>query len=244
MQRYFVDEELTEQLSISDKELVHHVVNVMKNHPGEVIALVNDGRVCEYEIINTSREMVDLQLVREQVESSELNVNVDMAIGFLKKDNFELSIQKLTELGVHTIIPTKYMRNVVKIDQKKWPKKKTRYQEIIKSAAKQSRRNIIPEISDMKTLKEIDYSKYDQIIVCYELEQENHLTKFKNEIKNSQNVLVIIGPEGGIDQSEIDFLTSQENCKVITLGKRILRAETAIITTMSNVAMIIEGDIC
>ncbi len=241
MQRYFVETKLDEEINIIDKEVVHHMANVMRNHIGEEVCFVNDGLEAIYEITNITSSDIDFKLVKYIEENNELLTKVDAGIAFLKKDNFELSLQKLVELGVNEVKPIKFERSVVKLDGK-WHKKAKRYEEILKSAAKQSRRNYIPGISEPQTLKQLDYSSYDLVIVCYELEKETSLYDLNPEISAANKILFLIGPEGGISENEIKYLNEKENVKTITLGKRILRAETAVISTMGNIAMLVEKE--
>ncbi len=240
MQRYFIDEVHNEQLIINDKTIVHHVTKVMRNHVGEQIAIVSNGQTGIYELTQMNADELYVKQQNLLTESNELAINVDIALGFLKKDNFELSLQKVVELGINQVIPTLFTRNVVKVTDNKWDKKKKRYQDIMENAAQQSRRNIIPQVNDFQTLKQIDYQKYDLVLVCYEQEQEQTLLDLQEQIKDSQNILYLIGPEGGISDEELIFLKTLPNLEVISLGKRILRAETAAIITMANLAMIIE----
>ncbi len=241
MQRYFIEEKLESTMMITEKEVVHHVSRVMRNNPGEEICLVNSGIEAVYFIKSVNHEQVELELIHYLDSNNELEIKVDAAIGFLKKDNFELSLQKLVELGVNQVVPIKFERNVVKLDSK-WDKKQKRYQDILKSAAKQSRRNYIPQITDPCKLSQLNFGDYDLVIVCYELEKEQKLSDLEQKIKRAEKVLFVIGPEGGITEMEIALMQKNENTVIITLGKRILRAETAVISTMGNIAMMIEKE--
>lgn len=241
MQRYFIEEELNKQMIITDKEITHHMANVMRNQIGEEICLVHNKQEAIYQISQISANELALDLVKQIDGNNELNCNVDAAIAFLKKDNFELSLQKLVELGVHQVKPIKFERNVVKLDGK-WHKKSKRYEEILKSAAKQSRRNYIPMIDEPQTLKQFDFTNYDLVIVCYELEKTTSLYDLDQAMAKATNILFLIGPEGGISENEITLLKEKDNVRIITLGKRILRAETAVISTMGNIAMLIEKE--
>lgn len=148
--------------------------------------------------------------------------------------------------GVYDIVPVKMERCVVKLNDKDKTKKKERWQKISEVAAKQSGRNIIPEIKDVETIKEIcqKFDKYDKIIVAYEKEKENSL---KNELKDLKEngkeelkIGVLIGPEGGISQEEIEVL-KENNAKIVTLGKRILRTETVALSVLSNIMYELEN---
>lgn len=243
MQRYFINQNLEDNIIIIDSEILHHVGIVMRNRSGDQIGLINNGVDVIYDITSISKDEIYLKKAKVQnTRNPELKINVDFAIGFLKKDNFELAIQKLSECGVNNIIPVNFIRSVVKVDDKKWPKKKKRYEAILKSASMQSQRNKIPTLSDIKTLKSINYSKYDLVITCYEKEEAKLLTKINNDIINSNNILVIIGPEGGLDIQEVDYLNELDNNQTVTLGNRILRAETAIISSMFLISMLIESE--
>ena len=159
--------------------------------------------------------------------------------GLPKADKMELVIQKSVELGVYDITPLKMKRCVVKLKEKDEKKKIERWQKISEVAAKQSGRDIIPSINKMKNVNEIcsEFDKYDLVLVAYENEKENtlksELKKIKKEL-DSLKIAIIIGPEGGIDENEIQTFKSN-GAKIITLGKRILRTETVAL----NVASII-----
>ena len=150
-------------------------------------------------------------------------------MGILKNDKMNLAIQKLTEIGVNKISPLKTERVVVKINEKK-----EKWDVVVREALKQCRGIKFTEITPVKKLAEIDYSKYDKIIFAYENSDES---KSLSEIieKEDKNILYIIGPEGGITQEEVDFLKNNKAIE-ISLGKRILRAETAAIVVCGIIA--------
>ncbi len=241
MQRYFLNQPFEDNVTINDKDIVHHLKNVMKNHVGEEMCLVTDGQAKIYKIDTIDNDAVSLSFVCDEAIKRELSVNLTVATPFLKKDNFELAIQKMTECGVTNIIPTDYQRSVIKVDDKKLAKKYVRYDQIIKSASMQSKRNIIPTLSPFTKLKNIDFSSYDLVITCYEDELTKHITKCHDQIIKASNILVVIGPEGGLDQHEIELLNQLDNNQTVSLGNRILRSETAQITTVYYLSTIIEG---
>lgn len=147
----------------------------------------------------------------------------------------ELIIQKCVELGVYKIIPVEMSRSVVKIDDKKKKSKVSRWQAISESAAKQSKRTIIPEINDILTYKQALQMAKDLDLIFVPYESKNGMVDTTNaikEIKKDMSIGIFIGPEGGIDEKEID-LAKEIDSKIISLGKRILRTETAAITTVS-----------
>ena len=147
----------------------------------------------------------------------------------------ELIIQKTVELGVEGIIPVEMNRCVVKLDDKKKKSKVSRWQTISESAAKQSKRNTIPEIYDVLTYKQAmeKAKEMDVFLVPYESKNGMEDTKTAlSQIKSGMSVGILIGPEGGFDDKEVE-LAFKNGGKVVSLGKRILRTETAAITSVS-----------
>ena len=143
----------------------------------------------------------------------------------------DLVLQKATELGVTKIIPVIMERSIVKIDDSKEVKKIDRWSKICKEASEQSKRNSIPVISNIMTLKEL--VKEEGIkIVCSTIEKENNLKKFLTEHKNYDKIIIVVGPEGGISSKEEEYLVSEGFTRV-SLGKRIMRVETVPIFILS-----------
>ena len=148
----------------------------------------------------------------------------------------ELIIQKTTEIGVKKIIPVAMERSIVKLNEKDGKKKIERWQKIAEVAAKQSKRDIIPKIENIIKISDLcsEIKAYELFIVAYENEEEITLKQVLQENRGIRKIGVLIGPEGGIDEKEIEKLV-QNGAKTISLGKRILRTETAPITIASNV---------
>jgi 16S rRNA (uracil1498-N3)-methyltransferase len=150
----------------------------------------------------------------------------------------ELIIQKCVELGVHAIIPTEMSRCVVKLDDKKKKSKTQRWQAIAESAAKQSKRSAVPEVYDAVSYNEaLNIAKdLDVLMVPYECADGMNATKnVLGKIKEGSKVGIIIGPEGGFDDKEIN-LAEEMGGKIISLGKRILRCETAPLYALSAIS--------
>ena len=217
------------KILIKDKSDCNHIQNVYRLNIGDELRII-DG---EYEyftkIIEISKKEVAVKILEKKEDSYSLNVNIDVAMGILKNDKMNLAIQKLTEIGVNRIIPLKTERVVVKINEKK-----EKWDVVVREALKQCRGIKFTEITPVKKLAEIDYSKYDKIIFAYENSGES---KSLSEIieKGDKDILYIIGPEGGITQEEVDFLKNSKAME-ISLGKRILRAETAAIVVCGIIA--------
>lgn len=237
MNRFFgKSENISENIIIIDGQDVNHMKNVLRLKIGEQV-MVNGGDNRDYlcEIEEYSEDKATLK-VCEVVESDrELSSRVYLFQGLPKGDKMELIIQKCVELGVHEIIPVSMKRCVVKLDDKKAASKIKRYQAISESAAKQSNRNIIPQITDVMTFKEaIAYAgKLDMAMVPYELAEGMESLRNKlTQIKPGMDVGIFIGPEGGFDISEIEY-AMEKGFEPVSLGRRILRTETAGMTMMS-----------
>ncbi|MCH5257227.1 MAG: 16S rRNA (uracil(1498)-N(3))-methyltransferase [Lachnospiraceae bacterium] len=216
---------------------VNHIKNVLRMKTGEEIAVSNgvDGKEyrCGIEQLTEDEVICSLRFIRE--DGVELPSKIYLFQGLPKADKMELIIQKAVELGVYEIIPVATARSVVKLDEKKAISKVSRWQTIAQAAAKQSKRAVIPEISAVKTMKEaIDYSSQLGIkLIPYELAEDMSKTKeLVDSIKPGESVGIFIGPEGGFEENEI-AAAIEKGITPITLGKRILRTETAAITVLS-----------
>ena len=158
----------------------------------------------------------------------------------------ELIIQKSVELGVHDITPIEMKRCVVNLQEKDKKKKQERWQKISEVAAKQCMRDSIPKINGIISIKELEnqIDQYDVVLVAYENERENtlknELEKIKNQNKERNKIAIVIGPEGGIEEKEVESL-KDKGCKIITLGKRILRTETVALNMISIIMYELEN---
>ena len=217
------------KILIKDKSDCNHIQNVYRLNVGHELRIIDGEYEYFTEIIQISKKEVSVKILEKTEDSYSLNVNIDVAMGILKNDKMNLAIQKLTEIGVNRIIPLKTERVVVKINEKK-----EKWDVVVRETLKQCRGIKFTEITPVKKLAEIDYSKYDKIIFAYENSGES---KSLSEIieKGDKDILYIIGPEGGITQEEVDFLKNSKAME-ISLGKRILRAETAAIVVCGIIA--------
>ena len=216
---------------------VNHIKNVLRMKPGEEIAVSNgcDGKEYRCGITELSEDEILCELQSVKEEGMELPSKIYLFQGLPKVDKMELIIQKAVELGVYEIIPMASKRAVVKLDEKKAKSKILRWQGIAEAAAKQSKRGIIPQIKDVMSFKEaITYSNCAEVkLIPYELAEGMSRTKEIIEgIKPGQDVAVFIGPEGGFAEEEIEF-AMKNGVEPVTLGKRILRTETAGLTVLS-----------
>lgn len=245
MPKFFVsnNQVKNEKIYINGED-VNHIVNVLRLKIEDEIYICDKEKGITYnsKIIDISKESVICQMQEELEKKSESNVQVTIFQGLPKADKMEYIIQKCTELGVKTIIPVTMKRCIVKLDKKDEIKKIDRWQKIAEVAAKQSGRDIIPTIRQPENIKQIQekISEFDLVIVAYEEEKvvslKDELMKLKGiYVKNgSLKIGVVIGPEGGLDNQEVELLM-QNGAKVITLGKRILRTETAPLMILSNI---------
>ena len=215
---------------------VNHIKNVLRMKNGEELQ-ISDGNTKKYlcEIASMTSDEVCLKIKEELISDTELPSKLYLFQGLPKSDKMELIVQKAVELGVYEIIPVATKRAVVKLDDKKASKKVERWKAISEGGAKQSGRNVVPEVKHVMSYKEaIQYAEsLDVVLIPYELAEGMEETRQIIEgILPGQSVGIFIGPEGGFETQEVEY-AMQHGAKAITLGKRILRTETAGLTTLS-----------
>ncbi len=237
MQHFFISPEQVQddQIIVTGND-VNHMKNVLRMRVGEDVEL-NDGFGHKY--IGEIREFMEesvIVTVKECIENqAELPSKIYLYQGFPKADKMELIVQKAVELGVAEVIPVLTNRTIVKLDEKKKQKKIQRFQSIAESAAKQAARGIIPKIAEVKSFKEAleDAKTKDHILIPYELATGmNDTRKIIQQIKSGESIAIFIGPEGGFERTEVDEAV-KKGARPITLGKRILRTETAGLAVLS-----------
>ena len=223
----------------------NHIKNVLRMKTGEELAVSNgtDGKEyrCGIEEFTEDEVICSLRFVKE--DALELPAKVYLFQGLPKADKMELIIQKAVELGVYQVIPVSCKRAVVKLDEKKAKSKIARWQGIAEAAAKQSKRGIIPEVKEVMTMKQaISYSGQCQVkLIPYELAEGMEKTKeIISSLKPGEDVAIFIGPEGGFEEVEVQA-AMESGIVPITLGKRILRTETAGMTVLSWIMYQLEG---
>lgn len=246
MPRFFVKtEQIKENEIIIIGEDVKHIKNVLRKQIGDKLEICNQetGKTFKSEITGIKEDKIINTIIKE-MESKEDRVKVDIYQGLPKSDKMELIIQKSIELGVNAIIPVEMKRCVVKLDKKTESKKIERWQKIAESAAKQSGRNMVPEIRRIINIQDIIKIKdiYDSIIVCYENEKNNYIKNELLKLKNKENVHIalVIGPEGGLEEKDVEYL-KQNGAEIVTLGKRILRTETVALNLLSIIMYELEN---
>ena len=240
MQRYFIDKNDINEFKITiTNQDVHHMKDVMRFKVNDkVIINTYDGLVYLANITTIDKKSVSLELI-EEIESKYQPLPLDLGVSLIKKDNFELILQKTTELGVKKIIPLSTERSVIKVDS--FDKKSIRYHTILKEASEQSERTILPVMGEYTFLKNLNFNDYKYKLVCFAREDSLNIKKELESIKQGEQVLVLIGPEGDFTPKEMDFLISQ-GFKSVSLGKTILRSETAAIYVTSLIRFLLEDN--
>ncbi len=220
----------------------NHIVNALRMKAEEEILISCGGKSDLCKIKAFESDCVIAEIIKENFQDTSLPIKITLFQGLPKSDKMELIIQKTVELGVDKIIPVEMNRCVVKLDEKKKKSKTARWQSIAESAAKQSKRTVIPTVSDALNYKQALEKAKELDILLVPYESKNGMAdtaKALSEIKSGMSVGIIIGPEGGFDEKEISDAFNIGG-KVISLGKRILRTETAAITTTSMLMLYAE----
>lgn len=224
---------------------VNHISNVLRMKTGEQFYVTDGESQGKYlcALKSVSEEQVVCDILGSVTESCELPCEIVLYQGLPKADKMELIIQKAVELGASRIVPVATKRSVVKLDDKKAQTKISRWQGIAEAAAKQSKRDVIPQIGALMTLKEAlkEAAEFDVSIMPYENAEGMAATRGLLEgIRPGQRVAVFIGPEGGFDDSEVEAALSQ-GTKPVTLGRRILRTETAGLAVLAMLVYVLEA---
>lgn len=215
---------------------VNHIRNVLRMKCGEKVRVSTTSGKCYYcELAEITERMVRAEILEEFAEGTELSSRIYLFQGLPKSDKMELIIQKAVELGAYEIIPVAMKNCVVKFDEKKAAAKVTRWQEIAKSAAKQSKRSLIPAVRKPVSYKQAVEmaAELDVKLLPYENERGMAATKEAvDAIRPGESIGIFIGPEGGFAGDEIAF-AKEHRMQLISLGSRILRTETAGLAAIS-----------
>lgn len=271
MSKFFVNNcQIQNEMITIKGEDVNHIANVLRLQKQDKIFICDRDEETTYqtEIVKITKDEVECKIIKKITNTNESVIQVTIFQGLPKSDKMEYIIQKTTELGVKAVLPVSMKRCVVKLEGKDASKKLERWQKIAEVAAKQSGRDMIPKIEDVMKFEKVKevVSDFDLFLVAYEGEKRNtlkrvlsdiHINRIKKEIakekeikleerlytpliKEELKIGVMIGPEGGIESEEVEQLKNL-GAKVVTLGKRILRTETAPIAILSNIMYEFEG---
>ena len=243
MSRFFIKKDQIKdgEIEINGQD-VRHIKDVLRLKPGEKIEVVCDGNTYIGEILELEKREVRLKVIDSYKGKNEPSTEIILYQGLAKGSKMDFILQKCTELGVSEFYPLETGRAVVKIkNEKKANSKVDRWQEIVDQAAKQSKRDVIPLVNEVLSFAQMIelLDNVDNVIVPYEDENQKGIKSSLSDIKNKK-IHLIIGPEGGFEKEEVE-LAIAEGAKSITLGKRILRTETAGLTTLSVLMFHLEG---
>lgn len=235
MQRYFVEpSKIKLPFVYIDGDDYHHIVNVMRMKIGTKVFISNQIDSWIAVITDISKSMVTLEVETILNETKELPFNVTIAHGLVRKEKIEEVIDYICELGASKYIPVVMERSIVKVNQEQLKKKNQRYLKIAKEAAEQSHRLKIMDVEDVIQFKDLLALKqnYDLCLYAYEQSRADDSLKRLLQSRKYQNVLILVGPEGGISLNEVEML-KKAGFLPISLGPRILRTQVAPIYIMS-----------
>lgn len=226
MQQYFTDQKLSVDMLIDmTPQQSHHISTVLRMKDGKTIRLVDPDASVFFGTIQTGKSGVRVKITQSIAEERESKVKITLAMAMIKGERWDWVLEKATECGVSKIVPFISERCIVKDKPEAGQRKLERYRKILLEAAEQSYRHRIPEISETISLKHLVDHKSSVNFIAYEKESTNLLSDID---KSFSSVTIVIGPEGGFANDEVEYLT-EHGFTSVSLGKRIFRAETAAI---------------
>lgn len=238
MRRIFIKDLLQARLTITGPD-AHHLGHVMRAKIGDHIVVADDeGKVGEYAITGFTESTIELEQVKLLEERTESPIEIVLAQCLPKGDKLELITQKATELGANVLVPLVSDNCVVRYDGKKAAARQEKWQKIANEAGKQCGRSQLPKVQPVQTLREwLRAAAADKdlaLCMCYENEEQQGVKEFLQQQKDKQRFAVVIGPEGGFSLAEA-ALAQELGIASVSLGTRILRAETAAISAVTIV---------
>ena len=233
MQRYFG--RIIERQAVLEEDDIFHLTRVMRAKVGEQIEVVNDGVVYLCQI--SRFKPLEINVIRRLRENNELPNKVILIASLLKGEKMDFVLQKATELGVDEIVLLETSRTIVKFKKDDRQVKLERFNKILKEAAEQSKRNQIPHLYRIINFDGLHDVEANIKLIAYEQEagSSNSFNKYVESIKPGQNIAILIGPEGGFSEHEV-LIATKLGYKKVSLGRRILRAETASLYALSVIA--------
>jgi len=235
MHRFFLKKEnINKNLVKIIGEDYNHIVNSLRLKTGDkILACSENGMdyITELKQFDEKNQVVKGEIIDQKVNKSEPKVNIELAQAIPKNRKMELIAEKCTEIGIKALIPLTTSRTVVKLSKKKKNKRINRWQRITEAAAKQSQRGIIPSVKDSKNIQDLINctESYDLVLILWTEKESNVIYDLFTgiDLNNVNDILAIIGPEGGFTDKEVKNLSENDNCYPVNLGSRILRTETA-----------------
>ena len=233
MQRYFG--RIIERQAVLEEDDIFHLTRVMRAKVGEQIEVVNDGVVYLCQI--SRFKPLEINVIRRLRENNELPNKVILIASLLKGEKMDFVLQKATELGVDEIVLLETSRTIVKFKKDDRQVKLERFNKILKEAAEQSKRNQIPHLYRIINFDGLHDVEANIKLIAYEQEagSSTSFNKYVESIKPGQNIAILIGPEGGFSEHEV-LIATKLGYKKVSLGRRILRAETASLYALSVIA--------
>lgn len=235
MHRFFIPELYAEEMTITGVD-AKHISKVLRMQAGDAVQIVSDDGVTALaEIAGFSEGSVTVRCVEKLAESHEPAVKITLAQGLAKGEKMDFIIQKAVELGATSVVPVAMEHSVVRLEGDKAAKKVERWQKIAEAAAKQSKRDIIPVVQPVQSVSQmLANNQCGTKIIAYECEDRLGLKSALQGAGKIRDLLLIIGPEGGISESEL-AAAREAGAVPVSLGRRILRAETAALVAMSAI---------
>ena len=239
MQEYFAKEKRNNEFILSSQDNFH-IERVLRMKQGDHIVVIYEEK--KYDCVVSFSGEVKINIVSELNIDNELSVDVTLVYGIPKRDKFEFVVQKSCELGVAKIVPFAAKRSISIVDEKNASKKIERWNLIAKEACEQSKRNRLVDVVEPVKLKEIINYKSDLNLIAYEdlsCVGNKHLYELLSD--NYKSITIVVGPEGGFDKDEVEYLQNN-GFTCVSLGKRILRSETAPLYIMSVIGFMNERE--
>ena len=228
--RFIVDESNiiidNQKVVLTGKE-VHHI-NVLRYKAGDSI-YINENQL---EITKLTKDFLEGEIIGKLPKKGIPNVNITLIQSYLKSDKMDYVVQKAVELGVKVVVPVITKNTIVKMDEKDRIKKVERLSKIAKEAVEQCGRADTVSIDNIQDISKMDFNKYDLVLICHETSKVS-LKENLNNINKYKNIAVVVGPEGGLENNEVSKILQNKNAKDVSLGERILRAETASLAILS-----------
>lgn len=235
MQQYFLKTRLEMNSKFAfDKEQAHHIKNVLRMKNNDIVRAVDENQQVFYVEIEIENKEVYGKVVEQLVDESESSLEITLVMGMIKGDKWDYLIQKACECGVHKIVPLISKRCVIKAKEEKMDRKLERWNKIALEACEQCKRTHQVEVCEPVTMKKISEIEFDLGIIAYEDAdfKASNLADLLKENPDVKKIAILIGPEGGFDADEVAFARSL-NYHCVSLGNRILRAETAAIFSLN-----------
>ena len=231
MQRYFVNLKHDNEFILSNEDS-YHIEHVMRNKLGDKVEVIYDSDLYITKIIGFSP--VKTLIIDKLDVNNELDVKVFICQSLVKENKMDLILQKSTELGAYSFIPLIVKNSIIKGNSKDFNKKVIRWQEIVRGASRQSKRNIIPKVYDVLTIDELVKMDFDLKILCTVNEVSRSLKNVLQNNKKCDTMIIVIGPEGGFSKEEEKKLIDSGFIST-SLGNLVLRTETASIVSLSMI---------